>query len=606
MESIKDILEHLNITDECTTIEAKKGSAIDTSIMETICAFSNEPALGGGLIVLGVVKDETSLFQNYYVEGITNPDKLQLDIASQTANLFNQPVRPDIEIEKLSNGKLVLKMFVSELPDGQKPLYFKNKGLPQGAYRRIGSSDQRCTEDDLFIFYNKEDSLDSTIVNDTSSEDISEEAISLYRSLRAKVNEYAEELGYNDFDLLRSLGCIKKDKDEWKLTYTGLLVFGKRQALRRLLPMVRLDYIRVPGNEWVEDPENRFTTIDMRGPLIELVQRAFSAIADDLPKGFLLGDDKLQADAIGLPSKVLREALVNAFIHRTYRENQPIQIIRYGNRIEIKNPGFSLKPEEQLGEPGSKNRNPFIASIFHETNLAETKGSGIRTMRNLMEKSSLAPPTFESDHTANLFTTRLLLHHFLNESDLQWLDTFSKFDLNTEQKKGLIFIREAGAIDNSTYRQLNACDVLKASNELRSLRDKGLIEQKGKGKATYYIANGNLNTEAKLLNTYGDDLNTYGDDLNTDGNDLLKALPKELRLEIENLGEREKNTDKIKTLIYDLCLHKSYSVRQIASLLNRKENTVFRNYINPMREEGKLQYTIPDMPKHPEQAYKSV
>lgn len=606
MESIKDILEHLNITDECTTIEAKKGSAIDTSIMETICAFSNEPGLGGGLIVLGVVKDETSLFQNYYVEGISNPDKLQLDIASQTATLFNQPVRPDIEIEKMSNGKLVLKMFVSELPDGQKPLYFKNKGLPQGAYRRIGSSDQRCTEDDLFIFYNKEDSLDSTIVNDTSSEDISEEAISLYRSLRAKVNEYAEELGYNDFDLLRSLGCIKKDKDEWKLTYTGLLVFGKRQALRRLLPMVRLDYIRVPGNEWVEDPENRFTTIDMRGPLIELVQRAFSAIADDLPKGFLLGDDKLQADAIGLPSKVLREALVNAFIHRTYRENQPIQIIRYGNRIEIKNPGFSLKPEEQLGEPGSKNRNPFIASIFHETNLAETKGSGIRTMRNLMEKSSLAPPTFESDHTANLFTTRLLLHHFLNESDLQWLDTFSKFDLNTEQKKGLIFIREAGAIDNSTYRQLNACDVLKASNELRSLRDKGLIEQKGKGKATYYIANGNLNTEANLLNTYGDDLNTYGDDLNTDGNDLLKALPKELRLEIENLGEREKNTDKIKILIYDLCLHKSYSVRQIASLLNRKENTVFRNYINPMREEGKLQYTISDMPKHPEQAYKSV
>ncbi|MBP1223054.1 RNA-binding domain-containing protein [Flavobacterium sp. 1355] len=80
MEPIKDILEHLNITDECTTIEAKRGSEIDTSIMETICAFSNEPGLGGGLIVLGVVKDESALFQNYIVEGITNPDKLQLDI----------------------------------------------------------------------------------------------------------------------------------------------------------------------------------------------------------------------------------------------------------------------------------------------------------------------------------------------------------------------------------------------------------------------------------------------------------------------------------------------------------------------------------------------
>lgn len=606
MESIKDILEHLNITDECTTIEAKKGSAIDTSIMETICAFSNEPGLGGGLIVLGVVKDETSLFQNYFVDGILNPDKLQLDIASQTASLFNQPVRPDIEIEKLDSGKLVLKMFVKELPDGQKPLYFKNKGLPQGAYRRIGSSDQRCTEDDLFVFYNKEDSLDSTIVNDTSIEDISEEAISLYKNLRAKVNEFAEELGYSDFDLLRALGCIKKDKDDWKLTYTGLLVFGKRQALRRLLPMVRIDYIRVPGNEWVEDPENRFTTVDMRGPLIELVQRAFSAIADDLPKGFLLGDDKLQADAIGLPSKVLREALVNAFIHRTYRENQPIQIIRYGNRIEIKNPGFSLKPEDQLGEPGSKNRNPFIASIFHETNLAETKGSGIRTMRNLMEKSSLAPPTFESDHTANLFTTRLLLHHFLNESDLQWLDTFSKFDLNTEQKKGLIFIREAGAIDNSTYRQLNACDVLKASNELRSLRDKGLIEQKGKGRATYYITGDNLNTEPHSANTEPHSANTEPQSLNTEPHSLLQELPSVLIEKIEQLRVRENDPTKIKSVVYEICKHKSYSAKQLAIILSRKENTVFRNYLTPLREEGKLKYTIPDMPNHPDQAYKSV
>lgn len=499
MQSITEILEYLNSTDECTTIEAKRGSAIDTSILETICAFSNEPGLGGGVIVLGVVRDDDMLFPEYRVVGINNPDKLQLDLATQTASLFNQPIRPEIAVEALPDGKRVLTIQVTELPDGQKPLFFKKKGLPNGAFRRIGSSDQHCTEDDLFVFYNKEDSLDSTIVHDTSLEDISEEALQLYRTLRARVNEYAEELNYTDTDLLRSLGCIKQDKDIWRLTYTGLLVFGSRMSLRRLLPMVRVDYIRVPGNEWVENPDNRFTTVDMRGPLIELLQRVFSAIADDLPKGFLLGEGEIQATNVGLPSKVLREALVNAFIHRTYRVNQPVQIIRYSNRIEIKNPGFSLKPEEQLGEPGSKNRNPFIASIFHETNLAETKGSGIRTMRTLMEKSSLVPPTFESNHSANLFTARLLLHHFLNESDLQWLDSFKKYDLNESQKKGLIFLREAGAIDNSTYRQLNACDVL---------RDKELVVQKGKGRATYYIRGINLSTEADDLTTELDGLIT--------------------------------------------------------------------------------------------------
>jgi ATP-dependent DNA helicase RecG len=457
----------------------------------------------------------------------------------------------------------------------------------------------------LFVFYNKEDSLDSTIVNNTNLSDISEEAISLYRNLRSKVNEFAEELTYSDHDLLKSLGCLKKDKDEWKLTYTGLLVFGTRAALRRLLPMVRVDYIRVPGNEWIEDPENRFITVDMRGPLIELVQRVFSAIADDLPKGFLLGDGEIQASNVGLPSKVLREALVNAFIHRTYRENQPIQVIRYGNRIEIKNPGFSLKPEEQLGEPGSKNRNPFIASIFHETNLAETKGSGIRTMRALMKKASLAPPTFESDHSANLFTARLLLHHFLNETDLQWLETLKEYELNESQKKALIFLREAGAIDNSTFRQLNACDVLKASNELRYLRDKELIIQKGKGKATYYIAGTNLTTEPIDLTTEPINLTTEPINLTTEPQLLKQELPSELREKIDALGSRENDSNKIKSIIYELCELKEYSSKQIAVILNRNENYVYRNYINPMREEGRLQYTIPDMPNHPDQAYKS-
>ena len=63
--------------------------------------------------------------------------------------------------------------------------------------------------------------------------------------------------------------------------------------------------------------------------------------------------------------------------------------------------------------------------------------------------------------------------------------------------------------------------------------------------------------------------------------------------------------DEIKDLIYEICKNKSCSVKELSILLNRKENTVFRNYIVPLKEEGKLVYTIPDMPNHPDQAYKS-
>jgi len=51
------------------------------------------------------------------------------------------------------------------------------------------------------------------------------------------------------------------------------------------------------------------------------------------------------------------------------------------NRLEFRNPGYSLKAEELLGDPVSVSRNPWIAEVLHETRFAETKGRGISIMR---------------------------------------------------------------------------------------------------------------------------------------------------------------------------------------------------------------------------------
>ena len=621
MRNAVELIQQLNHTDECNWIEAKRGSSVDRSILESVCAFSNEPGLGGGYIILGVEQEEVSEFPTYYASGVEQSDKIQLDLSSQCASMLNQPIRPTITVETV-NGKNVIVAFVPELPDGQKPAYFRNENLPQGAYRRIGSSDQRCTDDDLFVFFNKEDSFDSTVVRGSTIDDISEEAIVLYRQLRAKVNAFAEELQYDDEDLLHALGCIRKENGEIRLTYAGLLLFGKRIAHRRLLPMVRVDYVRVPGNEWMEDPENRFTTIDMRGSLLEMVQRVFSQITDDLPNGFVLPEGELQAESNGLPTRVLREAIVNALIHRTYRENQPIQIIRYGNRIEIKNPGFSLKPEDHLGEPGSKNRNPFIAAVFHETNLAETKGSGIRTMRALMAKANLMLPTFESDHGRNQFTVRLLLHHFLGVDDVKWLTSFTEYKLNEDQKRALIFTREVGAIDNSSYRQLNGVDILKASTDLRDMRVKELLTQKGKGRATYYVVGKNLlvKTDEVVVDALStpvdalsapvdglgapvDGLGAPVDGLGTPVDGLGTPVDAEILYKVSNLPKRITNPLILEDLIKDICSKHYAKASDIADLLNRREDYVKRKFLSPMISSKKLKYKYPDMVNHPDQAY---
>ena len=77
-------------------------------------------------------------------------------------------------------------------------------------------------------------------------------------------------------------------------------------------------------------------------------------------------------------------------------------------------------------------------------------------------------------------------------------------------------------------------------------------------------------------------------------------------LEPSNTKGKKNNSNKVKDIIFELCQFKEYSGKQIAVILSRNENYVYRNYINPMREERRLHYTIPDMPNHPNQAYKSL
>lgn len=136
---------------------------------------------------------------------------------------------------------------VDELPAKQKPIYFTKKGLPSGALRRIGSTDQHCTDDDMHVFYQDTGSYDQTPVKGTTIADVDENALKRYRVLREKVNPAAEELTYNDSELLGSLGCVNKENPN-ELNTAGLLLFGSSKIQRSTLPMLRADYIRVPGN----------------------------------------------------------------------------------------------------------------------------------------------------------------------------------------------------------------------------------------------------------------------------------------------------------------------------------------------------------------------
>ena len=656
MRTAKELFAELNSFDENRRIEAKSASAVGKSMMETVCAFANEPGLCGGYLLLGAKR--TGIAEDgrpiYEPENIENTDKIQSDFVAMCNSMFNVRIRPIINVEEYL-GKTVIVVKIEELPESQKPAYFAKRGLPEGAFRRIGPSDEKCSEEDMYLFYQSADTYDSCIVDDADLDDIDENALNFYRKLRKEVNPDAEELTLNDVDLLRALGAIKKNKQGgYDLTYTGLLVFGKQMSLRRLVPSFRVDYIRISGNQWLADGDNRFEqTIDMRGPLILMVNKACSAVMDDLPKGFELKKDSMQASTPAiLPNKVLREAIVNSYIHRSNRVNQPIQIIRYSNRIEIHNPGYSLKPQDDWGEPGSMLRNPRISEIFHDTNLAETKGTGIGAMRRLMKEAGLMPPTFESNHEANKFTARLLLHHFLSKENMEWLAQYAEFGLVNEQKLALVFVREVGAIDNATYRQLDSSIThARARLEIHKLCDLGFIEKKGQGRNTYYIRTSKVVSLGERLRpqhgtlgekippqhgtlgekippqhgTLGEKIppqhGTLGKKIPPQGekippqhgtfeiesqpksrNELLRELPKGLQERVAKLGKWA-SREKVSQLLVDLCAFKPYSYEELALIIQRAAKPMKDKYIKPLRLANKLFYWIPEMINHPLQKY---
>lgn len=629
VEEIVDLFDQLNTLDEHTRVDAKTASEVSTSVMETICAYSNEPGLGGGYLLLGIKECEDPTDHKYCVVGIDDPDKIQRDIADGCATRFNKVIRPECVVGTLE-GKTVIGVFIQEAQPGDKPIFFKKVGIPKGAFRRIGSTNQHCTDDDLAVLYQdgKIKSYDDTILSNATFDDLEYEAIAEYRRIRSKIDPDAEELRLQDRGLLESLNCLQQFEGKLRPNVAGMLLFGSRKALRKYFPMMRIDYIRVPGRVWVEDPDHPFETIEMRDSLFRMMPRGQTAIMDDIPRAFSFTSDNIQRqEAPRIPPRVIREALVNAVMHRSYRINGPIQVIRFANRLEIRNPGHSLKSIDRLGEPGSKTRNPIIANILHETKYAENKGSGIRVMQRLMEEANLSPPSFDSDREDDQFTATFLMHHFLDKHDVAWLAHFSDAGLTDDEARILIHARELGSVNNSICRYYTRLDTLATSGILRKLRDLGLLEQHSRGSATYYTPTVRLlHPETKKVGTSDEKPHEKQLTLSEIRNELepsakptykptthylptlptnLTGLPANLQEIIENLGQRNPPA-LVQNIITELCRIRAFTADELAEILDRNKSYVFRTYLAPLIRDGVLEYTIPDNIHHPNQAYKAT
>lgn len=172
------------------------------------------------------------------------------------------------------------------------------------------------------------------------------------------------------------------------------------------------------------------------------------------------------------PERVIKEAIVNAVIHRDYRLNRDIFIRVFDDRIEIESPGVfpgNITPAT-ISRAGSKARNPLVAINLREFPQPPNidAGEGVKMMFAEMAQAMLYPPQYrESLETAVESVTVTLLNL---QRPTAWDEVSDWIDRH-------------GSIANADVCRIAKVDTLKASKMLMSWREQGLlVGVKGRGK----------------------------------------------------------------------------------------------------------------------------
>lgn len=118
---------------------------------------------------------------------------------------------------------------------------------------------------------------------------------------------------------------------------------------------------------------------DIRGDILELIEEAQKYVLKNIHIGMRL-EGLYRKDVPEIATEALREAIINAFCHRDYRDPDYVQVAVYKDRVEIRNPGglFGGITIADLRKGHiSKRRNPLIADLFRRIEMVEAWGRGM-------------------------------------------------------------------------------------------------------------------------------------------------------------------------------------------------------------------------------------
>jgi ATP-dependent DNA helicase RecG len=136
-------------------------------------------------------------------------------------------------------------------------------------------------------------------------------------------------------------------------------------------------------------------TVELKGPISALAESAFTLLAQWLERDLKLQRIHLKGRSL-VPHEALREALVNAVVHRKYSIPGPIKIALYDDRLEIFSPGAfpGMISIANLGDGTTFLRNIVVARLARKMRLMEKLGTGIRLIFDSCRRAGLRRPEY--------------------------------------------------------------------------------------------------------------------------------------------------------------------------------------------------------------------
>ena len=374
---------------EFQTIELK-AAAVDfpKRIYDTLSSFSNQET--GGVILFGVSEEAA-----YQVVGVYNVQDAQKK-AMEACEQMEPKVRAVFSSAEI-DGRFVLAAEIPAVEYWSRPVFYKGAGRLKGSYVRVGDGDQPMSEYEVYSYeaFRRKTRDELRTVPECHMGLLDQERLAYY--FKAAKQERPKLAALTDNEIMELMGITKNSQ----FTLAGILTFAIYP--QTWFPQLSITAVSLPGTRMGETGHDGPRFLDNKritGAIPDMIDEAMDFIRKNMRTKTIIDKDGRRADREEYPLLAVREAVLNALIHRDYSmltENTPISIEMYRDRMEIISKGglYGGGSVTQLGKSRPETRNAALANMLELLKITENRYSGIPTILNEMKKADLPQPVFE-------------------------------------------------------------------------------------------------------------------------------------------------------------------------------------------------------------------